>query len=75
MTTEERVMSLFDQANPVPDPGDRTPTTSASGYLSTLERKSSTMTLSRNDTDTSPLRRRSGTTGAVLGAHRLTRCL
>jgi hypothetical protein len=44
MTTEPDVMRLFEQANPVPDTGGIAPMVSASGYLDTLERKSSTVT-------------------------------
>jgi hypothetical protein len=44
MTTEERVMSLFESANPVPEPGNSAPET-ASDYLATLDRRTSTMTL------------------------------
>lgn len=44
MTTEERVMSLFESANPVPEPDNSTPLT-ASDYLATLDRRTSTMTL------------------------------
>lgn len=44
MTTEPDVMRLFEQANPVPATGGIAPMVSASGYLETLERKSSTMT-------------------------------
>lgn len=68
MTTEERVMSLFDQANPVPDPGHSKPTTTASGYLDTLKRESSTMTLSTNDPDTSPRRLWMGVAAAAAAA-------
>lgn len=68
MTTEERVMSLFDQANPVPDPGHSTPTTTASGYLDTLKRESSTMTLSTNDPDNSPRRLWMGVAAAAAAA-------
>jgi streptogramin lyase len=44
MTTQERVMSLFESANPVPEPGNSTPQT-ASDYLATLDRRTNTMTL------------------------------
>jgi uncharacterized surface protein with fasciclin (FAS1) repeats len=45
MTTDDRVMRLFEQANPVPDPGEIAPKVSASSYLDTIERKSTTMTV------------------------------
>ena len=51
MTTEERVMSLFESANPVPEPGDFIPQT-ASDYLATLDRKTNAMTLTAIETET-----------------------
>ncbi len=52
MTTEQRVMRLFEQADPVPHPDAVAPPTSASTYLAILEQKGSTVTLSSTDSDT-----------------------
>ena len=54
MTNEERVMTLFERANPVPEPERVPPPTTASRYLDDLHRRSSTMTLTTDNdrTDT-----------------------
>jgi ketosteroid isomerase-like protein len=53
MTSQERVMNLFESANPVPERGSVAPPKDASGYLSTIQRESSTMTLTASEPETS----------------------
>lgn len=52
MTTEERVMSLFERSNPVPDTRNITPPMPANHYLETLEGKSNTMSLTATESTT-----------------------
>jgi len=51
MTTEDRVMTLFERANPVPDIDDAVAPMRASRYLADLERRSSNMTLTALEPD------------------------
>jgi hypothetical protein len=49
VTTDERVMTLFERANPVPDNDDIDSPLTASRYLDTLHQRSSTMTLTTTE--------------------------
>lgn len=54
MTTEEHVMGLFEQANPVAGRSDAPPSVGASSYLATIEQRSNAMTLRSSDVESAP---------------------